>query len=71
MAELSCPICKRPVDERAPRADGDPFPFCSTRCKLVDLGAWLDGRYRIPGDPVDEGEREALSRLTSTDGGDA
>jgi uncharacterized protein len=23
------------------------FPFCSERCKLVDLGAWLDGDYRI------------------------
>lgn len=28
-------------------------PFCSERCKLVDLGSWLSGSYRIPGDPVD------------------
>jgi endogenous inhibitor of DNA gyrase (YacG/DUF329 family) len=25
------------------------YPFCSPACKLVDLGAWLDGAYRIPG----------------------
>ncbi len=27
------------------------FPFCSPACKLVDLGRWLDGSYRIPGPP--------------------
>jgi endogenous inhibitor of DNA gyrase (YacG/DUF329 family) len=27
-------------------------PFCSVACKLVDLGAWLDERYRIAGDPL-------------------
>jgi len=26
-------------------------PFCSRRCKLVDLGKWLDEEYRIPGEP--------------------
>lgn len=27
----------------------NPFrPFCSERCKLIDLGAWADGQYRIP-----------------------
>jgi endogenous inhibitor of DNA gyrase (YacG/DUF329 family) len=24
------------------------FPFCSDRCRLVDLGRWLDGKYQIP-----------------------
>ena len=28
-------------------------PFCSERCKLIDLGAWADGSYNIPGDPSD------------------
>lgn len=27
-------------------------PFCSVACKLIDLGAWLDERYRVPGEPV-------------------
>jgi endogenous inhibitor of DNA gyrase (YacG/DUF329 family) len=28
-------------------------PFCSERCKLIDLGEWLDEGHRIPGDPAD------------------
>ena len=37
-------------------------PFCSERCKLIDLGNWASGEYVIPGDPVssedpDEEER--------------
>ena len=41
----SCPICARAA---APRGDNASFPFCSARCKGVDLGAWLDERYRVP-----------------------
>lgn len=30
----------------------NPFrPFCSERCKLLDLGAWFDGRHAIPAEP--------------------
>ena len=38
-----------------------PFlPFCSERCKLLDLGAWLDGAYKIAGPAVeDEGSTES------------
>jgi endogenous inhibitor of DNA gyrase (YacG/DUF329 family) len=43
---ITCPICKT-VLENAP-ADFESRPFCSARCKLVDLGNWLDGSYRIP-----------------------
>ena len=45
---LKCPICKKEV------ALGDPdFPFCSDRCRLIDLGRWASEEYRIPvpGDP--------------------
>jgi endogenous inhibitor of DNA gyrase (YacG/DUF329 family) len=40
-----CPICRRelPVLD----ADAPHRPFCSPRCKSIDLGSWLDGRYRI------------------------
>jgi endogenous inhibitor of DNA gyrase (YacG/DUF329 family) len=32
-------------------------PFCSERCKLIDLGAWATGQYRIPDDrPVTDDE---------------
>lgn len=52
---MRCPICKTPVsddDAQQPRT----FPFCSERCKLIDLGRWLDGKYQIPVvDPDEEG----------------
>jgi endogenous inhibitor of DNA gyrase (YacG/DUF329 family) len=35
-------------------AEWPQFPFCSDRCRLVDLGRWLGGAYRIPGTPVEE-----------------
>jgi endogenous inhibitor of DNA gyrase (YacG/DUF329 family) len=43
---IVCPICKT-VLENAPD-DFEPRPFCSARCKLVDLGNWLSDAYRIP-----------------------
>jgi len=45
---MTCPICKRPVSD--PPADGPrgDHPFCSSRCKLIDLGRWLGGAYQIP-----------------------
>jgi uncharacterized protein len=41
---MKCPICKKEV------ALGDPeFPFCSERCRLIDLGNWASEKYVIPG----------------------
>lgn len=42
----SCPICRKTV---APAAEGQPnwFPFCSERCRQVDLWRWCDGKYAI------------------------
>jgi endogenous inhibitor of DNA gyrase (YacG/DUF329 family) len=42
---VKCPICKK-VDV----APGDPeFPFCSERCRTLDLANWATGKYVIPG----------------------
>jgi len=41
---MHCPICRKPVD-----AQSGFSPFCSERCKLIDLGNWAAERYRIPG----------------------
>jgi endogenous inhibitor of DNA gyrase (YacG/DUF329 family) len=30
------------------------FPFCSQRCRLIDLGRWLGGSYRIAADPEED-----------------
>jgi uncharacterized protein len=46
MAARLCPICKRPVV-------AEHLPFCSERCRDVDLGRWLNGDYRAPGPPID------------------
>lgn len=51
---MRCPICKREVPEPQPDAPRGHFPFCSDRCKLIDLGRWLGGRYQIPVTPDDE-----------------
>jgi endogenous inhibitor of DNA gyrase (YacG/DUF329 family) len=58
---VRCPICKQPVTE--PPAPDAPktFPFCSERCKLIDLGRWLDGKYQIPVEETDEDEGPATS----------
>jgi uncharacterized protein len=42
-AEVTCPTCKRKGDWFA----GVYGPFCSRRCKLIDLGKWLDEEYAI------------------------
>jgi uncharacterized protein len=41
----ACPVCGAAA---APRGDNRVFPFCSERCRTIDLGRWLDERYRIP-----------------------
>jgi endogenous inhibitor of DNA gyrase (YacG/DUF329 family) len=42
MKPVACPTCKKLVQPAE-----KTFPFCSERCRLVDLGNWLDGRYRV------------------------
>jgi uncharacterized protein len=46
-----CPICGRPPSE-------ETRPFCSSRCRDVDLHRWLSGSYIIPGSEADEDEGE-------------
>ncbi|MFZ5485219.1 MAG: DNA gyrase inhibitor YacG [Pseudomonadota bacterium] len=42
---VRCPTCGRPVEWRSENAWR---PFCSERCKLIDLGAWAAEKYRVP-----------------------
>ena len=49
----TCPVCGKPVP---PRPADRFWPFCSDRCRLVDLGEWLGEGYRIPGDEAAERE---------------
>lgn len=50
-AKKPCPICRRPMVEAF-------RPFCSDRCRQVDLGRWLTEAYVVPGPTVDEPEPE-------------
>ena len=46
-----CPICGKGYEVRS--IDELPtFPFCSERCRLVDLGRWIDGAYVLPGPEI-------------------
>jgi endogenous inhibitor of DNA gyrase (YacG/DUF329 family) len=45
-----CPTCNKQVEWQ-----DNPFrPFCSERCKLIDLGKWVSEEYCVPGKPLVE-----------------
>jgi uncharacterized protein len=60
VTSLRCPTCSKIVLKDEP-----DFPFCSERCRTVDLGKWASGAYKIsvpildPGEFDDAQEREA------------
>ena len=46
---VKCPTCRvETAWENNPHR-----PFCSKRCQLIDLGAWVEERYKIPGDDLE------------------
>jgi len=49
---IPCPRCGKEVPW-----EGNPDrPFCSARCRLIDLAAWADGKYRVPGEKLPDEE---------------
>ena len=56
-----CPICKKPVKAPDPSTPKHLrfFPFCSNRCRVVDLGEWLNPDYRIPTKPEEQEDEPA------------
>jgi uncharacterized protein len=56
--KFHCPICKKPTDSDS----NAEFPFCSERCKLLDLGAWASEKYVISEPVIDESFPEDLDR---------
>jgi hypothetical protein len=56
---VRCPTCKQafPDESREFR------PFCSRRCKLIDLGNWLSGSYAVPGEAADEDDLAEAGEL--------
>jgi endogenous inhibitor of DNA gyrase (YacG/DUF329 family) len=47
MIQVRCPICDKPMQAQS-LAELPYYPFCSKRCRLIDLGRWLDESYRLP-----------------------
>ncbi|MBV8730787.1 MAG: DNA gyrase inhibitor YacG [Acidobacteriia bacterium] len=39
---VKCPICKKDV-----AAGASDFPFCSERCRIIDLGNWAAEKYKV------------------------
>jgi endogenous inhibitor of DNA gyrase (YacG/DUF329 family) len=54
--KITCPICK----ESTTWEENSHRPFCSERCKLIDLGKWASGDYSVEGqeDMMDNDEQE-------------
>jgi endogenous inhibitor of DNA gyrase (YacG/DUF329 family) len=48
--KIVCPQCGK---KDTWRSDNKYRPFCSERCKLIDLGDWADEKHRVPAEPVD------------------
>jgi hypothetical protein len=46
---VKCPTCQR---ESVWSQDNPWRPFCTERCRLVDLGQWLNEGHAIPGEPL-------------------
>jgi len=63
--KLRCPICKKAVKN----SDAE-FPFCSERCRSIDLGKWASGAYVIAS-PVDDAEEQIRERTPEDDEDDS
>ncbi|MGA8539679.1 MAG: DNA gyrase inhibitor YacG [Terriglobales bacterium] len=62
--KLRCPICKK-----ATQASHTDFPFCSERCRLIDLGKWASGGYVISS-PVTDAEEAVRQDGIEDEGGE-
>ncbi len=59
ITKITCPICRK----RTTWENNAFKPFCSERCKMIDLGKWASEDYRIPGEKksipdADDGEKK-------------
>jgi len=48
----------------------EAFPFCSPRCRLIDLGKWLGGDYRVPGKPEENEDENPMPSAPPESGND-
>ncbi len=62
VVSLRCPTCRKIV-----LRDDHDFPFCSDRCRLIDLGKWASGGYVISSPITDPEDIETLQRKLDED----
>jgi uncharacterized protein len=60
--DLRCPICKKAV-----KSEDSDFPFCSERCRLIDLGKWASDGYVVSSPLQDTSEDELSSDADRSD----
>ena len=53
MIKVSCPVCGEAMRGKG-LAEWPDFPFCSARCKTIDLGRWLGESYGLPAEDSDD-----------------
>ena len=63
--KLRCPICKKVV-----KSGDAEFPFCSDRCRTIDLGKWASGVYRISSPVLDPDMLEEIEGMRPRSSGD-
>lgn len=61
--KIKCPVCKQKTEWQ----DNPYRPFCSERCKLIDLGAWASEEYKIESRLDDESGQEPSEKETNND----
>lgn len=54
---MICLVCEKEFDPE----NSTSMPFCSSRCKLIDLGRWLDERFYITPPPEEDQEDGGIS----------
>ncbi len=63
MKQVKCPTCKRAVEW----SEVSTYrPFCSDRCRLIDLGAWFSEDHAIPGEPLPEDDAKPSAAQDGT-----
>lgn len=64
MSQSKCPVCGARFDAAA----STTLPFCSTRCRQIDLGRWFDERYAMPVDLEREPDDDESDEAGAADG---
>jgi uncharacterized protein len=59
MIKVSCPICQKRLEGES-LLELPYFPFCSKRCKQIDLGRWLDGTYQLAAEEEEDSEPQTM-----------